>query len=491
MVPAPNVHGFSVRCVKLFSLLKCARPLLLHNQVILLRTDHHLCQRMASDLRSQRSSSVVSTHAFQEFHNTRSNPREPLASRNPTRLPGDDDIFDTIIPNVGNSHPLNSHQELLNEDGDSSDGEYLSSRIRVRRKNELRSALVADVQSLNEDEESNFGDVPPVLRTTFLNLGKSSAVPSPERRSARPTSKSRVSVPARRSSRARAQSSGSGSDAGQVIEAELEAGQKLLAAVELSNQGSQVGARKSSVQTERSATPPPIGRIRRTPDESDGNESTKYPRPTTPERATFLQDAAQLLQVSRRHSQASLMSHRSQRSSKARSRHGGAGASSHEQERSGREPNLLPPGTRHSARPRSPNGTAKDFDESDEYAGSFPRYVPRPSHDSARGPRHASFTAGSSAHKPVSTANKVITDAGLAVSNNLPADRRSIVSHASSSRLPDFFSYEIFQVVLRNPTTAHQLLKFSETRLCSENIDFLNKVRPPPLVATKWHIVWR
>jgi hypothetical protein len=52
---------------------------------------------------------------------------------------------------------------------------------------------------------------------------------------------------------------------------------------------------------------------------------------------------------------------------------------------------------------------------------------------------------------------------------------RTAKSTASQS-MPDFFSSEIFQVVLHNPTTAYQLLKFSESRLCSENVEFLAKV---------------
>lgn len=45
-----------------------------------------------------------------------------------------------------------------------------------------------------------------------------------------------------------------------------------------------------------------------------------------------------------------------------------------------------------------------------------------------------------------------------------------------SQSMPDFFSASIFQVVLHNPTTAHRLLKFSESRLCAENVEFLSKV---------------
>ena len=45
-----------------------------------------------------------------------------------------------------------------------------------------------------------------------------------------------------------------------------------------------------------------------------------------------------------------------------------------------------------------------------------------------------------------------------------------------SRNMPDFFTASIFQGVLRNPTTVNQLLKFSESRLCAENVEFLSKV---------------
>ncbi|KAA6411942.1 MAG: regulator of g, partial [Lasallia pustulata] len=46
----------------------------------------------------------------------------------------------------------------------------------------------------------------------------------------------------------------------------------------------------------------------------------------------------------------------------------------------------------------------------------------------------------------------------------------------ASSEFVDFFSPEVFQIVLHNPTTAHQLLKFSQARFCGENMEFLDKV---------------
>ena len=51
----------------------------------------------------------------------------------------------------------------------------------------------------------------------------------------------------------------------------------------------------------------------------------------------------------------------------------------------------------------------------------------------------------------------------------------------TASGLADFFSTEVFQIVLHNPTTAHRLLKFSQARMCGENMEFLEKVDAPTL----------
>ena len=50
-------------------------------------------------------------------------------------------------------------------------------------------------------------------------------------------------------------------------------------------------------------------------------------------------------------------------------------------------------------------------------------------------------------------------------------------SGTSSGRLTDFFGAEVFQMVLHNPTTCHQLTKFAQTRFCGENMGFLEQVR--------------
>ena len=65
--------------------------------------------------------------------------------------------------------------------------------------------------------------------------------------------------------------------------------------------------------------------------------------------------------------------------------------------------------------------------------------------------------------------------------NPPPASFSSPKQNAAMERkadgLADFFSSEVFQIVLHNPTTAHRLLKFSQARMCGENMEFLEKVR--------------
>ncbi|KAK4544215.1 hypothetical protein LTR36_004425 [Oleoguttula mirabilis] len=47
---------------------------------------------------------------------------------------------------------------------------------------------------------------------------------------------------------------------------------------------------------------------------------------------------------------------------------------------------------------------------------------------------------------------------------------------SASGRLPEFFSLVTFHIVLQNPTIAHQLTKFAQSRLCGENLEFLARV---------------
>jgi len=42
--------------------------------------------------------------------------------------------------------------------------------------------------------------------------------------------------------------------------------------------------------------------------------------------------------------------------------------------------------------------------------------------------------------------------------------------------MADFFSSEVFNIVIHNPTTAHRFLRFCQSRACGENMEFLQKV---------------
>lgn len=58
----------------------------------------------------------------------------------------------------------------------------------------------------------------------------------------------------------------------------------------------------------------------------------------------------------------------------------------------------------------------------------------------------------------------------------IPKQNGNGVMGSNSSGLADFYSSEVFQIVLHNPATAHRLLKFSQARMCGENMEFLEKV---------------
>ncbi len=54
--------------------------------------------------------------------------------------------------------------------------------------------------------------------------------------------------------------------------------------------------------------------------------------------------------------------------------------------------------------------------------------------------------------------------------------RSSTSKGIAVSGVADLFSPEVFQIVLHNPATAHQLLKFSQARMSGENMEFLERV---------------
>ncbi|MCJ1245706.1 hypothetical protein MMC30_002910 [Trapelia coarctata] len=69
------------------------------------------------------------------------------------------------------------------------------------------------------------------------------------------------------------------------------------------------------------------------------------------------------------------------------------------------------------------------------------------------------------------------SDAASMSSTQPNGQGNGLVSNGNMSNgAADFFSPEIFQIVLHNPTTSHQLLQFSQSRFCGENMEFLEKV---------------
>lgn len=62
--------------------------------------------------------------------------------------------------------------------------------------------------------------------------------------------------------------------------------------------------------------------------------------------------------------------------------------------------------------------------------------------------------------------------------SSLAIPKQSSSGTESANTPADFFSPEVFRIVLHNPTTAHRLLRFSQARMCGENMEFLEKVGP-------------
>ncbi|KAH9221223.1 hypothetical protein DL95DRAFT_519269 [Leptodontidium sp. 2 PMI_412] len=61
-------------------------------------------------------------------------------------------------------------------------------------------------------------------------------------------------------------------------------------------------------------------------------------------------------------------------------------------------------------------------------------------------------------------------------SGSSKSDRTLSAAGSANTNMTDFFSSEVFNIVLHNPTTAHRFLRFCQSRACGENIEFLQKV---------------
>lgn len=298
---------------------------------------------------------------------------------------------------------------------------------------------------------------------------------------------------------------------------EIEAASKILAEAEWAGFNSPRRARRMSPESERSATPPPIGRRGRARNTIDGVSGFNEPQPQPQSQSQPLSQP--LSQPQHQHQQVPKVSTPPPRpprpsadddpfsNPKSRPQSSGHRSSSTQHSRRvplaydrGVEPRtpvldqlqlapdqLLTPEAGQTTRPAS-SRKQEINDGNGSYRqkrGPFSRQA-----SSTTEPELANLAVGGSlvpdiveeadhqsTHSHTRTMRRrPFSDDGLSDSRNSSAVRRQLAGNGSASRLPDFFSYEIFQIVLRDPATAHRLHQFSQTRCCGENIEFLTKV---------------
>ncbi|PMD23290.1 hypothetical protein NA56DRAFT_657347 [Hyaloscypha hepaticicola] len=66
------------------------------------------------------------------------------------------------------------------------------------------------------------------------------------------------------------------------------------------------------------------------------------------------------------------------------------------------------------------------------------------------------------------------SEEGSATSRN--GTGTTLNSSAPGNNMADFFSAEVFSIVIHNPTTAHRFKRFCQSRACGENMEFLEKI---------------
>ncbi|KAL8736301.1 MAG: hypothetical protein Q9166_000456 [cf. Caloplaca sp. 2 TL-2023] len=96
---------------------------------------------------------------------------------------------------------------------------------------------------------------------------------------------------------------------------------------------------------------------------------------------------------------------------------------------------------------------------------------------------HLSFNGEGNHNNQITPRNGPFAEDHMSRDYNAPPSSFSIPKQngggamdSGTNPLADFFSSEVFQIVLHNPATAHRLLKFSQARMCGENMEFLEKV---------------
>jgi hypothetical protein len=377
---------------------------------------------------------------------------------------------------------------------------------------------------MEENEGEAFQTLPPYTGSEMNPVNTRPASPElhhdePEPR--RTQTMTSISFPERQSSRPTKESNGNSRDARhQDVEDgaarprhvpranEIEAARRVLAEAEkIGYHVPRKPYKQSSAHTGR-ATPPPIGRGRiYIKDDFEDMYESAGNGPPSPEAVSTIQEEPDRGPLSRNYSQTSTSTHQSQPLRRSRSQHEEPRSPvlTHLQLSDGST--LVPGRPRHAERPRSYDGASDVFDEGfDGVNRTFLRSGTSVANTEDRAflrntsvagdledrnyQRNGSMAANTeyrelqrnaavaaADYRPITSHRSTFSDETHTMTRRtITGGGQSIRSNESSSRLPDFFSYSIFQTVLRNPTTAHQLLKFSEIRLCSENIEFLSKV---------------
>lgn len=280
-------------------------------------------------------------------------------------------------------------------------------------------------------------------------------------------------------------------------EDEIEAARRILAAAEASSRQREPGIRRDSGTAERapsppatvrSATPPPIGRPRRyftgetepdpqqqhnkehgmgggTPEKIPARSSSKRPSSSKRRSVTSMSTMPSRVEpVLDQHYQLDQDEEDDFRpppprdyQSMSHKRGGSHGGNNHN--------NTTTTNTT-KARSTRGNDSSRDPDELTSYPRGFPGGA------SANG--GTSKGQGRALRRTYSDDELSVNRGGYA-----PSSKQSVAESQGSrqhSRMPEFFSEEAFQTVLYNPITAHELQKFSEQRLCGENVAFLAKV---------------
>ncbi|KAJ0336220.1 hypothetical protein COL922a_008242 [Colletotrichum nupharicola] len=388
----------------------------------------------------------------------------------------DDELFAKVLPRVDNGAIHAARLAFGNESEDESEDEARQRPQRGRSLSES-SIIVGTVGSHSERdtdiavegpggrEASRPGRDSMEFNPPARPLSRGDLMP-PDFSHSRPD-RDIVAVPARGSSR---HDRGSIDSSGRIASRrdynipqrppraeDIEAARRILAQAgegDYYSSKSPRGAAHSSLRAARSATPPPIGRPHRriTYDESDESDEEDFSDRNYHDeiRDESSRQSSQPPPVSR--AGASLAAHKRELRTPVLDQH-----------RLYQDAAPPPISQRRPDPPRSRRTTYKVYNMDDDQDQDY----------SVKNGLAARLTPD---YRPGTGDRRAMSDDSISISRQ-STSKHSVTSNGSgSNRTVDFFGPGIFQVVLHNPTTSHQLLKFAEARFCSESVEFLKKV---------------